>query len=208
MTKKPTGRPRGRPRKPKPPKKERTPRQQAADRRKQITMRGTQTVKARLAREERRVIVSESLLKGMSITDIASENNVSKATVLRDKNHTMMEWRDERLTNVDHVLLASSALLDKIQIKLLTQVEGGSHNAMELLLKVIDRRMKLYGLNEKATAEHWQKVLLDGSRKGNGTVAGSVFEAIREVEAIIKQRGGEEIPLESDSDGGSPETIN
>jgi AcrR family transcriptional regulator len=99
------------------------------------------------AREERRRQVAALTLRGLSLAAIAEQLGVSKTTVFDDREAIRSEWQQERLADFDaHVDLAGRRL-DALLGAVWESATTGDLDAVEVALKIEDRRAQLLGLD-------------------------------------------------------------
>jgi predicted transcriptional regulator len=85
--------------------------------------------------------------KGCSYPKIADELGVSLSTAYRYVNHELERLAKERRIEGEKVLEIELARLDRLTEAIMDRAEAGSLDHMEAVLKLMDRRAKLLGLN-------------------------------------------------------------
>ncbi len=159
-------------------------------------------------RENRRTEVAELLLRGLSFRLIASTVGCGLATVHRDVQASLKEWRDDRVSSVDDVLIMQNRLLDRALRKILPAVTKGELDSIDMLLKIIDRRMKLYGLDAKAVFQHWQAILAPDEQSRTREADRSLADGLRNIEAIVQRHRGGDVPGAPDHADDHPKPLN
>ncbi len=185
------------------------PRKPGKKRRATLLQVRTGARKAAMAqRENRRVQVAEMLLRGLSYRLIASTLGCGLATVHRDVMASLKEWRTDRVSDIEDVLIMQNRLLDRALRKILPAVTDGKIEAIEVLLKIIDRRMKLYGLDAKAIFQHMEDILAPDEQERARTTDRSIATGLREIESIVERHGGSRLPAPPDPDDPGTKPLN
>ncbi len=107
--------------------------------------------------EERPVILIRALelrRKGYSYPQIADELGVSLSTAYRYVNNELERLAKERRMEGEKVLEIELATLDRLTKAVIERCEEGSLDHIETLLKLMDRRAKLLGLNAATRQIH------------------------------------------------------
>ncbi len=157
-------------------------------------------VQAMVTRNARRDLVADMLMEGSTYRQIAVQASCGIGTVFRDVKALMAEWRTDRVSKVEDVLTVQNRLLDQALRPLMKKVAAGNFGAIDMMLKIIDRRMKLYGLDALAVFEHVKEMLGDDDETKARASDRSIAQGLREIESIVKRYGGNGIQNPSDRD--------
>lgn len=164
--------------------------------------------RAELKRQTRRESVGDMLMEGNTYRECAQELNCGLATIHRDVHALLADWRVERVSKVDDVLVMQNRLLDRAQRGILKDVGNGELSAIAALLAIIDRRMKLYGLDAKAVFDHWLEILAPDEQARSRNTGRLLAAGLRDIQTIVERHGGGDLPLALDHDDGGAEPIN
>jgi hypothetical protein len=113
----------------------------------------TQRAAEAAAREDRRRTVAAGLLAGLSLRDIARGLNVSLGTVQADAKAVRQEWAAERVQQYEALVTEEGARLDALMVRHWQAAVSGDVAAAAIVLKIIDRRCKLLGLDAAQRVE-------------------------------------------------------
>lgn len=114
----------------------------------------------------RRVQVARLILAGKSYRQIAADETVnvkSTRTIHTDVMAILADWRSERLTEITDLIAVESARLDALTGALFTILDGKTEStqnkirAADSLLKVAERRARLFGLDKPLKLDHTSK---------------------------------------------------
>lgn len=124
----------------------------------------------RQAREERAV---ELRVKGLSYQAIAREMGVSKFAVYKDVERAIDKLNRKLPEDTDKLRRIESERLDLLQVALWPEAVTGNIKAGEQVLKLMERRAKLWGLDAPAKQEITStdmqiRVILRANANGNG----------------------------------------
>lgn len=108
---------------------------------------------AALQREQRRQRVAVNLLAGMSYREIAEALKVSPATICRDVEVMLKEWRAARLATADEWATLQVKRLDRAINAIWGNVLGGDLAAIDRLQKLIEQQSRLLGFDEHVRVE-------------------------------------------------------
>lgn len=108
---------------------------------------------AALQREQRRQRVAVNLLAGMSYREIADALKVSPATICRDVEAMLKEWREARLATADEWATLQVKRLDRAINAIWGNVLGGDLAAIDRLQKLIEQQSRLLGFDEHVRVE-------------------------------------------------------
>lgn len=103
--------------------------------------------------EARRTQVAKLLLQGLSSRAIAEQLNCSHTTVQNDIKVILERWRTEQISDAADLVQIEVARLDRAQEALWDQVKYGNLHATDRLLRIMERRAKLLGLDQPAQAK-------------------------------------------------------
>ncbi len=101
-----------------------------------------------LERSQRRQRVAVNLLAGMSYREIADALKVSPATVCRDVESILKEWRNARLATADEWVSLQVKRLDRAINAIWGKVLDGDSAAVDRLQKLIEQQGRLLGYDE------------------------------------------------------------
>lgn len=104
-------------------------------------------------REVRLKQVAANLLAGLSYRQIAEGLNVSVGTVASDVKRLLDRWKKEQVTIVDDVVRVEVQRLDRAMAAIWTKVQGGDLEAIDRMVKLMERRAKLLGLDAPKRVE-------------------------------------------------------
>lgn len=152
-------------------------------------------------REQRRQVVRVNLENGLTYRQIGQALGISAATVMRDFNVMKADWRKEHVHQIHDMISMEAARLDVILQAIMPQVRAKKpdHGAIELVLKTLDRRLKLYGLDAAALLDQLKTLLEPTDAEQVGTETRRIADGLRSLEAIVERyRGG---PVQDDPDG-------
>ncbi len=99
-------------------------------------------------RAQRRQRVAVNLLAGMSYREVADALKVSPATICRDADSILEEWRTARLDTADKWVSLQVKRLDRAINAIWGSVLGGDPAAIDRLQKLIDQQGRLLGYDE------------------------------------------------------------
>jgi DNA-binding transcriptional MocR family regulator len=98
-------------------------------------------------RERRRQQVVAGLLAGLSIREMAKGLGVSHSTIAEDIEIVRAEWREARVASYDDLVTQEAARLDKLQSRFWQSTLDGDPQAAAVVLRCMDRRARLLGLD-------------------------------------------------------------
>lgn len=105
----------------------------------------------------RRVQVAALLLEGLSLSEIATRTGVSKSQAYRDVDAVRQDWRGEARTSIhQHIeshLGELAALKDAIRPKALSITGEKQLEAIDRMVKLLEREAKMLGLDQPAKSE-------------------------------------------------------
>jgi sigma54-dependent transcription regulator len=96
---------------------------------------------------DRRRQIASLMLAGARQADCARALRLDEPTVSRDVVAIRKQWREEQTADYQDWVAAEIARLDRLQMTHWDSATRGSHQATEAVLKIIDRRIKLLGLD-------------------------------------------------------------
>lgn len=99
------------------------------------------------AREERRKHVSANLLAGISYRQMAEALEVSIGTISNDVKIILGRWQREQIQNTAGWVALELQRLDRAAVAIWPDVLDGKLQAIDRLLKIMERRAKLLGLD-------------------------------------------------------------
>lgn len=144
--------------------------------------------------EKRRRAVAANLLAGLNYRDIAEGLNVSVGTVSGDVKALMTQWREDQAKDVgDHVAI-DLRRMDMAINAIWDDVKAGKLQAIDRLLKILERRSKMLGYDkpDKVDIVDWRQ---EAEQAGI-----NADEAYRQAVAVFVAHFAD--GLESDDDGG------
>lgn len=152
----------------------------------------------------RLVKVAEMLLMGSTQTQIAIHFKLSNATIHNDVKLVKERWREEAISKIDDFVNVESARLDLIINAIMPKARAGKLLVIDRLCRLIELKMKLYGIDAKHLSENLREIMQGGKDISAQTVA-EISAGLRELETLVKlgEGGGNGI-----SDQGDLPTIN
>ena len=99
------------------------------------------------ARTERAARAFALRKAGLSYRDIGAELGVSHVAVYRDVQATIKQFLDEAREHHAQIMAIEAARLDDLQRVMWEQAAMGDRRAIETVLKIMERRAKLLGLD-------------------------------------------------------------
>lgn len=99
---------------------------------------------AAAARRQQAMLLRQS---GASYRDIGAKLGVSEAQAHRDVHAELQRLNKQNLSSAEELRRLEDAKLDAMELALARQVRDGSHGAIDRLLRIMDRRAKLWGLD-------------------------------------------------------------
>lgn len=103
---------------------------------------------------ERRQHVANLRLAHYTQQEIANELGLSVTTVCRDLQALRAEWQERRSMAFDGWVAEELAKLDALERAILPQALQGKPGAAERVLKIMDRRARMLGLDKPQQHEH------------------------------------------------------
>jgi len=103
------------------------------------------------AMEERRKTVAANLVAGLNYRDIAGALGVSVGTVASDVKMIMGRWRADQVREVNEVVQLDLRRLDNALNAIWDNVHKGDDTAIGTMLRILERRAKLLGLDKPLT---------------------------------------------------------
>lgn len=97
--------------------------------------------------EIRRKKVAANLTAGLNYRDMADALDVSLATVAGDVKAIVKRWQAEQVSSVDQWAQLESHRLDRAINAIWDKVQEGDLGALDRMLKIMERRAKLLGLD-------------------------------------------------------------
>jgi len=97
--------------------------------------------------QERRVKAFEMRKAGLNYREIGKSLNISEAQSFRDVSSVMKVLSEQTLTEATSLREMETARLDKLQAALWPGAIGGNARTVEVLVKLMERRAKLWGLD-------------------------------------------------------------
>ena len=104
-------------------------------------------------REDRRKKVAANLLAGLSYRDIAEALNVSLGTVANDARIILGRWQREQIQDLDQYVLMELRRLDLATYAIWNDVQDGKLNAIDRMVRLMERRARLLGLDAPTRQE-------------------------------------------------------
>ena len=135
----------------------------------------------------RLVSVAEFMLLGKTQHQIAVELGISESTASRDVRTVREKWALESQETVAELVAKESKRLEYILEKLMPRVAAGMYGSIDRVLKIIELKMKLYGVDSKHFAENMRDLLTDKASSDDNL--GTLSEAVRELQTLFDERG-------------------
>lgn len=98
-------------------------------------------------REERLTKVSALLKARYSYRQMARELGVSKSQIAKDVKTLFERWREEGMRNIDRQVAMDLKTIDEAMQRLYPNLQSGDPEAIRTMLKCMERRAKLLGLD-------------------------------------------------------------
>lgn len=99
-------------------------------------------------REQRRKTVAANLLAGLNYRQMADALDVSIGTIAGDVKIIFGRWQKEQVTAVNEVIRLEVTRLDQALNAIWSDVAAGKPSAINVLLKIMERRARLLGLDD------------------------------------------------------------
>jgi hypothetical protein len=112
-----------------------------------------------LARTERAARAFALRKAGLSYRDIGLELGVNHATVYKDVQATIKQFLDEAREHHTQIMAIEAARLDDLQRVMWEQAAMGDRRAIETVLKIMERRAKLLGLDTPVATKQFNVTL-------------------------------------------------
>lgn len=116
--------------------------------------------------EERRKIVSANILAGSNYRDIAEALGVSPATICKDFKAILADWRKQTNEIIGDWVPLELGRLDTALKAIWDDVRKGDLRAIDRMVKIMERRAKLLGLDAPAKQEQVGEIILRVKRDG------------------------------------------
>lgn len=149
-----------------------------------MATRNTQTHR----RDKRLIDVAERMLMGDTQAEIAFHHDVSTATISRDVKTIKTRWLNSTRDTVGEFVAREGSRLEFAIAKIMPRVKAGRFGAVDRLVKLIDLKMKLYGIDQAYLAENLRNIL-GGDRDINREVA-AISDGLRELETLFNDGSG------------------
>ena len=144
--------------------------------------------------DERRKIVAANIMAGLNYRTIAKALGVSPATICKDFKAIIAEWRKEQTEIIDDWALLENSRLEVMINGLWDSARKGNHAAIDLILKIMERRAKLFGLDAPVAAKIKAKhVAIRPAVAGDRLVLGAGFDA--RVAVFDRRKGLAEVEI-------------
>lgn len=107
-------------------------------------------------KEQRQVNINIALdhrLKGLSYRDIADEMGMDRSTVYRYVHAAIKRIQKKYTEKANTLVTMERQKLDKLEVYLLKATREGDIKAATIMLKIMERRAKLLGLDEPSKSE-------------------------------------------------------
>ena len=100
-------------------------------------------------REDRRRVVAANLLAGLTYREMAAALDISLGTVTNDVGIILGRWKREQVETADECAQIELRRLDRIVNAIWTDVQSGKLSSIDRMLKIMERRARLLGLDAK-----------------------------------------------------------
>lgn len=107
-------------------------------------------------KEQRQVNINTALdhrLKGLSYREIADEMGMDRSTVYRYVHAAIKRIQKKYTEKANTLVTMERQKLDKLEVCLLKATRDGDIKAATVMLKIMERRAKLLGLDEPSKSE-------------------------------------------------------
>lgn len=101
----------------------------------------------------RRKVVAVNLLAGLTSAQIAESLGESQRVIQLDIKALMKEWKSERGESTAEYVSLENARLDRLLNSVWPKAIGGDQGAVDRVIKIMDRRAKLLGLDKPTKIE-------------------------------------------------------
>ena len=139
-------------------------------------------------RNKRLIEVGEMLLLGNTQTEIAVHLKVSTPTICRDVKEVKKRWLDQSRDTIAEFVATEGGRIDLIIKGLMAKAKTGKLQVIDRLCKLIELKMKLYGLDAKYLSENLRMIMADGANSDQDV--GAISQGLRELEAVIDSGEG------------------
>jgi hypothetical protein len=102
----------------------------------------------------RRAVVAERLLQGWTERRIAAELGISPAMAHKEAAKVKQAWRESAVETIDTLRGREDAKLTALEAPLWPRVKAGEVRAIEAVLKIMERRARLLGLDAPERVQH------------------------------------------------------
>lgn len=134
-------------------------------------------------RNARIVEVAKMLLMGNTQTEIAVHFGLSNQTISRDVKEVKKRWLAESRDTIAEFVAVEGGRIDLIIKALMVKAKAGKLQVIDRLCKLIELKMKLYGLDAKYLSENLRMIMADGADSNQNV--GAISQGLRELEAVI-----------------------
>lgn len=116
----------------------------------------------RLEIENRRKVVAANILAGATYRDIARSLGVSPATIAGDVKAVQAEWREHYVKDTNDWASVQLRRLDVMISAIWEKARNGDKDAIDRVLKIMERQAKLLGLDQPQRIEttfNWESLM-------------------------------------------------
>ncbi len=139
-------------------------------------------------RNARLIKVADMLLLGNTQTEIAVHFKLSNATIHNDVKEVKKRWLAESRDTIAEFVATEGGRIDLIIKGLMVKAKTGKLQVIDRLCKLIELKMKLYGLDAKYLSENLRMIMADGANSNQDV--GAISQGLRELEAVIDSGEG------------------
>jgi NADH/NAD ratio-sensing transcriptional regulator Rex len=143
----------------------------------------------KIRRDERRAQVSKMLLDRVSLKDIAEKLGVSMATIAKDRDYLLDQWRQTQAENADAHFTMDLMSLNEAQVAIMDDVRAGHLAHIDRMLKICERRANMLGYdkNKKATGTKEDPIMLQTI--STEKLSGMSIEELSKFEEVLRALG-------------------
>lgn len=116
-------------------------------------------------------MIAHNYLNGMTVRQIAEAMTqagqpVHYSTVAREIQRLKGQWNRENVQKVGDLIAVETTRLDVALNAIMPAVRQGDLGAVKYMLEILDRRLKLYGLDSKAVLDAIRDVVFQAKEAG------------------------------------------
>ncbi|QEP42158.1 hypothetical protein D5085_02790 [Ectothiorhodospiraceae bacterium BW-2] len=142
-----------------------------------------------IATAETRAAVLKLRLAGKTLAEIGQILGISTTTAHRHIKKTLAEYRNQQQETISELVTLELARLERLQVAIFIEAAEGNLKAIDRVLKIMERRAKLTGLDAPAKSCHTDT---EGNHQPTGVaIIPPIFETQEQwLEAVRQQQSG------------------